>query len=143
MGGGVSQLGRRGGTTPNDFALRVEIEECDSCFQGLLIKKIRPLTLKVRVKRRILKKFKKYVGKMFKNSYFYFWQLLTCETCYYMHFSMAFKTYTFQPFSLINKSVINHFWFFFNIDPPFDRSQTYLSSLTPPPLTVNRPLIER
>ena len=27
-----------------------------------------------------LKKFKKFIGKMFKNKHFYFWQRLTCGT---------------------------------------------------------------
>ena len=56
---------------------------------------------------RILKKFKKYVGKMFKNTYFYFWQILTCDT--YI-FQGLFKYLNVSPVPIIQ--IINHFWFF-------------------------------
>jgi len=45
-----------------------------------LKKKIRPLTLMVRVQGSIEKEFMNYVGKIFRNSYFYFPQILTYDT---------------------------------------------------------------
>jgi len=44
-----------------------------------------------------IKKFKKYVGKMFKNSNFYFIQILTRVTFYYRHFQGLFRYINFSP----------------------------------------------
>ena len=85
-------------------------------FQGLLIKRTRPLT-GYGVLGRILNKFKEYVGKMFKiiifnNEKINIWHLL-------LHFSRAFQIYKVLPCGIINEKVIKHFWFFLNTDPTF------------------------
>jgi len=58
-------------------------------FEGKLIK-TRHLTLMITVQGRLYKKVQK-VRKMLKNTKFYFWQVLKCDTYYYNHVSIAFE----------------------------------------------------
>jgi len=80
--------------------------------------KIRPLSLMVKGKGRILKS-----RKMFKNKYFHFWKMVTCDTR--SIFQGVLKNINLGLCSLINKNV-NYFWLFWNTDP-----HVWLSSTLP------------
>ena len=55
------------------------------------------------------KKVQKVCQNSFKNSYFYVWQILTCDTCYWIYFSWALQVCKFYQCSLISKKAIKHF----------------------------------
>ena len=65
-------------------------------FQGQLIeKKIRSITFIVWVLGRVEKNAAKKSLKNVKNIFFGLKQISKCDTCFYTHFSRAFKKYSF------------------------------------------------
>ena len=49
-----------------------------------------------------------------KNFFFWFKQISKCYTCFYIHFSRAFQTYSFAIFSCSYKNVMGFLKFFFS-----------------------------
>ena len=74
-------------------------------IQGQLIeKKIRPITFIVWVLGRVEKNAKKRL-KNVKNIFFCLKQISKCDTCFYIHFSRAFKKYSFRSVALVIKKL--------------------------------------
>jgi len=74
---------------------RVEIHFHSPIMQGQLMKNIRLITFKVWVPGRVEKKAKKW-SKNVKNISFSMEQISKCDTCFFIHFSRAFKSLVFR-----------------------------------------------
>ena len=86
---------------------RVEMHVHSPIFQGQFKKnKIRLITLIVWVLGRVKKMPKK--GKKMKKIFFFVlnkYQSVLCDTCFYVHFSRAFKKIVFRSVALITKKL--------------------------------------
>ena len=108
-GGGVPRSRKKALQNRN----MVEMHVYNPIFQCQLIKK--SITFIVWVLGRVEKNAKKKVKKCKKYLLFCLKQISKCDTCFDIHFSMAFQKYSFQVCSFSHKKVMGYLKFFYTL----------------------------